>query len=262
MMASMRIDRIKVCLNGGRSRAEHPEVPVTPAELAAAAASAVAAGAEAVHMHPRDQGGRESLAAAHIAAAVLAVRQACPTTPIGVSTGLWITGDDPRSRLEAVMAWSDLAPPSRPDFASVNVSESGFTDLVRTLVSMGIAVEAGIWSIADADALAASGLAEKCTRLLIEVIGASAVAAPAVADEILTRLDVLGVPGPRLLHGEDEATWPLVALAGRLGLPTRIGLEDTITDLRGEPVRDNAELVRLALDGWNSSRARTPGPIA
>jgi uncharacterized protein (DUF849 family) len=46
-----RIERIKACLNGRRSRDEHPGVPVTPAELAAEAAASVPAGAEAVHLH-------------------------------------------------------------------------------------------------------------------------------------------------------------------------------------------------------------------
>ncbi|MGA3154168.1 MAG: hypothetical protein ACLQK8_01395 [Streptosporangiaceae bacterium] len=35
-----RIRRIKACLNGSRSPAAHPAVPVTPAELAAAAGAA------------------------------------------------------------------------------------------------------------------------------------------------------------------------------------------------------------------------------
>jgi uncharacterized protein (DUF849 family) len=87
-----RVERLKVCLNGGRSRADHPAVPLSPAELAASAEAAVAAGAEAVHVHPRNADGIESLAAAEIGAAVAAIRQACPGIAVGVSTGLWITG--------------------------------------------------------------------------------------------------------------------------------------------------------------------------
>jgi len=44
---STRIERMKVCLNGGRGRADHPAVPLTPAELAA---SAVAGNAELVRL--------------------------------------------------------------------------------------------------------------------------------------------------------------------------------------------------------------------
>jgi len=50
---------IKACLNGGRTRAEHPSVPQTPAELAAEAAAAFRAGAGAIHVHPRDPSGAE-----------------------------------------------------------------------------------------------------------------------------------------------------------------------------------------------------------
>jgi hypothetical protein len=69
------IKRIKVCMNGGRARGEYPAVPVTAGELATAAAAAVAAGAEAVHLHPRDGGGAESLRVEDVAAAVTAVRR-------------------------------------------------------------------------------------------------------------------------------------------------------------------------------------------
>ena len=52
---------IKACLNGGTSRAEHPSVPQTPGELAAEAVAAVRAGAGAVHLHPRDPSGAQTL---------------------------------------------------------------------------------------------------------------------------------------------------------------------------------------------------------
>ena len=52
---------VKACLNGGRTRAEHPAVPLTPAELAADAVAVRQAGAFAVHVHPRDPHGKETL---------------------------------------------------------------------------------------------------------------------------------------------------------------------------------------------------------
>jgi uncharacterized protein (DUF849 family) len=39
-----------------------------------------------------------------------------------------------------------------------------------------------------------------------------------------------------------------VAQAAREGLPTRIGLEDTLAGPDGEPVSGNTELVRCALE--------------
>jgi uncharacterized protein (DUF849 family) len=228
--------RIKVCLNGGRTGAG---IPVTPEELAESAMASVAAGAEAVHMHPRGPDGRESLAAADIGAAVTAVRAA--GVPIGVSTGLWITGSAPE-RLRLVRGWADLR--DRPDFASVNVSEDGYPELCAALRGLGIAVEAGVWSPAEADR------AGDVERVLVEIIGGTAADAVPAADAILARLD--GTV-PILLHGEEDACWPLVAHAGRLGLPTRIGLEDTLRDAGGDPARSNADLVREALRIWSDA---------
>ena len=42
--------------------------------------------------------------------------------------------------------------------------------------------------------------------------------------------------------------------AGAVGLPTRIGLEDTTTGPAGQPVTGNAELTRLALAAWTAAR--------
>jgi uncharacterized protein (DUF849 family) len=252
-----RIERMKACLNGGRRRDEHPQVPISPAELARAAEGATAAGAEALHLHPRDASGRESLAAADVGATVAAVRTACPGTEIGVSTGLWITGGDLHARHAAVAGWTALQGPRRPDFASVNVSEAGWAELAGTLSSAGIATEAGVWSAADARALAAFRPAVPLLRILVEIIGEPADQAASRADEILRVLDATGAPEPRLLHGEEESCWPLIAHAGVLGLAGRIGLEDTVAGPAGQAVTGNAELVRLALAAWRS--AAPPG---
>ncbi|WP_244295154.1 3-keto-5-aminohexanoate cleavage protein [Micromonospora orduensis] len=70
----------------------HQAVPVTPAELAADAARCAALGVAAVHVHPRDAAGVESLRPAVIADALTAIRTARPGLPVGVSTGAWIPG--------------------------------------------------------------------------------------------------------------------------------------------------------------------------
>src|SRR5688572_2597966 len=123
------ISRIKACLNGGRRPDEHPAVPITADELAAAGIEAVAAGAEALHLHPRDRAGVETLEPDDISAAVVAVRRVCPGVAVGVSTGLWISGGDVARRLATVARWADLPATARPDFASVNVGEDGFAAL-------------------------------------------------------------------------------------------------------------------------------------
>jgi uncharacterized protein (DUF849 family) len=252
MTMSDRVRRIKACLNGRRTPADHPAVPITPDQLAAAAAGAVRAGAEAVHLHPRGADSKESLRAADVGAAVGAVRAVCTDTPIGVTTGLWATAD-PWTRRDEVMDWADLKPEQRPDFASVNISEDGWQDLVIVLADAGIAAEAGVWSVADAEAAAGFTPPNGWLRILVEIANATAETARMRADEILEFLYAARVSAPVLLHGEDESCWPLLAHAGRLGLATRIGLEDILAGPDGRDVPDNADLVRLALVEWTAA---------
>jgi len=248
-----RISRIKACLNGRRTPADHPAVPVTPPQLAAAAAGAVGAGAEAVHLHPRAANGRESLVAADVGAAVAAVRAACPGTPVGVTTGLW-AADDAATRHQQVAAWRQLSPQERPDFASVNLSEAGWQDLVTLLAGLEIGAEAGVWSVADAIALTgtapADGSRPGWLRIMVEISGVSAAEAAPRADEIVAQLSSGGADAPVLLHGADDSCWPLITHAGRLGLATRVGLEDVLAGPDGREVSGNADLVGLGLDRW------------
>ena len=123
----------------------------------------VAAGAGAVHLHPRDSSGVETLEPDSVLAAVAAVRAAIPA-PIGVTTGLWAVGGDAGRRMSLVGRWVG---PDRPDFASVNLSEPGAAELAALLASLGISVEAGIWTPDDADRLAGT-FGGEVLRILVE----------------------------------------------------------------------------------------------
>ncbi|AEN14312.1 MULTISPECIES: 3-keto-5-aminohexanoate cleavage protein [unclassified Streptomyces] len=243
----MRHDRepIQACLNGRRTTADHSAVPLTPHQLAAAARSAVAAGAGSVHMHPRDEEGQESLDVLWVERAVRAVRQACPGLPVGVSTGLWMCGGDAAARRDTVLKWATAQ--DRPDFASVNLSEAGFEDLAEILTEMNVGVEAGVWSERDAHTLLGGSHGDSCIRVLVELIDLPPAEALHRADRILDLLRRAGSAPPVLLHGEGVSTWPVLDKALALGLETRIGLEDTLTDPDGDPVADNDALIRLAL---------------
>ncbi len=244
---------VKACINGSRRRGDHPALPTTPDAMAREAAAAVRAGALAVHLHARDASGTESLAAADVGACVAAVRRAVPGVPVGVSTGLWIHGGDADARAADVAAWSVLDRAVRPDFASVNLSEPGASHLWDVLAGLGVGVEPGVWSPADADRLAAMLAAAPARpgavpRVLLEVVAAPAGKEVALAGELLGAARRRLPPDlPLLLHGEDDGAWPVLALAAREGVQTRIGLEDVLTGPTGEPVAGTAELVRAAL---------------
>src|SRR5262249_32178843 len=109
--------RIKACLNGDRAPGEHHALPLTPDQFASDALACAREGVFAVHVHPRDADGAESLDARVVGDAVRALRAAVPTLAVGVSTGAWIQ-PDVAARVAAIGSWD---PAALPDFASVNV---------------------------------------------------------------------------------------------------------------------------------------------
>jgi uncharacterized protein (DUF849 family) len=229
---------LQACLNGNRTKAEHPAVPVSVEELAQDAAACVAAGARAIHLHPRDREGQERLEAEVVDAVVVKVRDAC-RVPVGVTTGAWIEPDLER-RLELVRDWR------APDYSSVNLSEPGATEIMRALIEAGVGIEAGVWTVEDAERLAASGLGGRVTRILVEPVEVPVAGAVELVEDIHRALDRLGLRAPRLQHGDGEATWVLLIDSIHRRLDTRIGLEDTLRAPDGKRADDNESLVRAA----------------
>jgi uncharacterized protein (DUF849 family) len=231
---------LQACLNGRRRRDEHPAVPVTPDELAADAARAVGAGAAEIHVHPRaPEGDRDTVAPGQVAAAVRAIRAACPGVPLGLTTGLWTTGGDAELRHAHVEAWEEL-----PDYASVNLFEPGSAELCTLLERRGVGIEAGVWRLDDARVLLGRGLSP--LRVLVETSDGGAedpVAAAAEIDELLVGG---GVTAPQLHHGAEADAWTVLEAAIARGRDVRIGLEDTTAMPDGSPARDNAQLVAEA----------------
>jgi uncharacterized protein (DUF849 family) len=235
-MASMTY--VKACINGARTPDQHPNLPVSPEQLAAEALAAHQAGAKAVHMHPKTPDGIDSLEPSAVDAAVSAVRHAVPGLPLGVTTGYWAL-PDAASRLRAVDAWTEL-----PDFASVNWHEPGAEDLAELLLAKGVGVEAGIFDSAAAASWVAADVAAHCMRVMIELQGDGDTA---TADGLLAQVLAAELPVPVLLHGQDESCWPLLEHAGRRGVQTRIGLEDTVRLPDGSSPSGNADLVAAAV---------------
>lgn len=234
---------IQACLNGDTTRDQHPAVPLTPAELAAEARAAQLAGARAVHLHPRDQAGAQTLAAADVLAAVAAVR-AATGLPVGVTTGIWTVDGDAARRLSLVADWSG---PDVPDYASINMNEPGTGPLADLLTSLGIDIEAGVWTPDDARLLAASGWGDRVLRVLIEVEDRTPADAVATAAACAAELVRGGITARQLHHGYELATYDVIRAAAAMGADVRIGLEDTTVLPDGSAAAGNADLVEAAV---------------
>ena len=231
---------LQACLNGGRSKLEHPAIPVSPDELARDAVAVRAAGAGSLHLHPRDADGAETLAPDDVARCLDAVRDAVPGMPVGAGTGAWIAPGG-RARLALIERWTVL-----PDHASVNLNEADCADAIRLLLDRGVGVEAGVWNRTDAERLVALPDAPRCLRVLVEMTDDDPDAALAECAATLAVLEAAPWRLPVLLHGEGGSAWAMVREAARRGLDTRTGFEDGLTLPDGSVAASNATLVAAA----------------
>jgi uncharacterized protein (DUF849 family) len=231
---------LQACLNGDRTADEHPVVPRTPDELAAEGLAAVEAGAKVLHLHPYDAAGEETLAAEPCAAALRAVRAACPGIPISLSTSERIE-PDPGGRLELVASWTEL-----PELVTANQDERGILELGEHLIGRGVGIEAGLLGLEAAEAFVAAGIADRCTRVLIEPLDADPGAAVAHAAAMEQVLADAAIGLEQVHHGEGVATWHVMARAVSRGHGIRVGIEDTTVLADGSRPAGNGELVRAA----------------
>lgn len=233
---------VQCALNGSYTRDDHPDVPVTLEQLVADAVACQRAGAASVHLHPRRPAdGRESLVADSHDAVVAAVRAACPGLEISCSTQEDIDLGSAPDRVAAIGAWG-----TPPDVVSLNLVERGSVELGAALVDRAIGIEAGIFTLADAETLLAAPWAGQVHRVLVEVVYEhDDEAAVALAREIDARVAVLG--RPRLWHGDARASWAVVDAGLAAGKDVRVGLEDTLIGRDGGPAPANAAQVADAV---------------
>jgi uncharacterized protein (DUF849 family) len=232
---------IQAAINGRRSKADHPGIPVTTDSIVRDAVESVAAGAEAIHFHVRDHSGTESLQPEYVAEQVAAIKQALPGIPVGISTGQWIE-PNPERRAMLISQWDVL-----PDFVSLNFSEQGLDVMPGILMKKNIGIEAGVSSRDDAKRLLDLGFAKNCFRLLIEPDEQDLNKAVKTTESIERLLLPVFDPSQILLHGLESTAWRLFHLALIRNYSSRIGFEDTLYLGSGQMAVSNAKLIENAV---------------
>lgn len=234
---------IKAAVNGGRTQAENPAVPITTAEIVVDALRALDAGAAVIHAHARTADGGQTIAPAAVAELVRAIHAARPTAIVGTTTGLW-TCSGHAERMELVAAWPADA---LPDFASVAFCEEGAAEAAELVVARGMVLESAVWSMDDVPALLASPTLHDNVRILIEPEDEDVDVAIEHTRRMAAAIREAGVTAPLLYHGDDASAWPLVRLALLDGAQVRVGFEDMIDLPDGTPAADTADMVRATL---------------
>lgn len=223
-------------------------MPVSIEELLADLRDCFLAGATGAHLHVRDETGAETLDPAVVNQTCRQVRAVAAdvgvTAEIGLTTGEWIVPDLPR-RLSMIREWEEV------DCATVNLSEKGFERVMDVMLGAGIGIDVGLWAPAELDILLASGFLQHAQRISIELAPGEPYflggAPSAVAQQVNNALDAAGSTCPRLTHGMNGWTWPLVGDAFRRGHDTRVGFEDSVLLPDGSQAQNNAQLVRAAI---------------
>ncbi|MGE3872380.1 MAG: 3-keto-5-aminohexanoate cleavage protein [Parvibaculaceae bacterium] len=232
---------LQACLNGARTRQDHPKMPLSPEELARDAAEVAAAGVAELHVHPRGPDGAETLDPGATAAALMAIRAKVPGVPVGVSTREGIRTDRSRG-FDQMEAWRVL-----PDYVSVNLSEADAPEIVALMRAKGIGVEAGLATVADARRFVTLPMVKDCLRVLVEIDFENDVTeAAALADDIMRVLADHHVALPLLLHGFDASVWPLYRKSRALDIDARLGFEDGIHLPDGGIAADNRDIIAAA----------------
>lgn len=242
---------IAVAPNGARkTKADHPQLPLTPAEIAQCAADCLDAGASMLHLHVRDEAGRHSLAPDDYRAAIAAIR-----ARVGAEMLLQVTTESGGryGSAEQIAAMDSLA----PDALSVAVrelfgapeTEEHAAGFLRRLAARAALVQYIVYSPADvrrAVALHAAGVIPQRRPHALLVLGSYAERRSGRPTELLPALAELpeGWRWSACAFGGQELH--CVSAAALLGGGVRVGFENNLHRIDGTVAADNAALVRAA----------------
>ena len=244
---------ITVAPTGAESvKAEVPALPVTLDELVATARECEALGASVIHVHIRDGEARPTLDLGRLRETVAALREQTRLV-IQLSTGGAVT-DPEADRLRVLEAGPEMASCT---MGTVNFGDDVFLNRWEFIVELhtrmrdaGIVPEYEIFDLGQLTAL----------RRLLDKYG------PPAGGHVHVDL-VMGVPGGMPGNAEalvaclrdlpDGSTFSATGI-GRSTIPVllaslsagghlRVGMEDTVTYAKGQPVESNMQLVARAV---------------
>ncbi|MQA24868.1 MAG: 3-keto-5-aminohexanoate cleavage protein [Micromonosporaceae bacterium] len=247
---------ITVAPTGAESRkADVPVLPVTLEELAGTAEECEALGASVIHVHIRDDRAEPTLDLGRLRDTVAAVR-AETRLIVQLSTGGAVT--DPESdRLRVLDAQPDMASCT---MGSVNFGEDVFLNRWEFIVALHTRMQerqvvpeyeifdlGHLWSLArllDQHGLPHSG------HVHVDFVtgvpgGMPGTAETVVAAKQLAR-EVLPADATFSATGVGRTTLPVMLTSLAAGGHLRVGMEDTLTYAKGQPVESNMQLVARA----------------
>jgi uncharacterized protein (DUF849 family) len=230
------------------AKVDAPTLPVTLDELVDTGRSCEAAGAGLIHVHLRDDDARPTLDPGRLRAAVDALREQT-TLVVQLSTGGAVT--DPYDARLAVLD-------AEPDSCSLTCGTVNFgadvflnpwpfmVELYQRTQAMEIVPEFELFDLGHVTSL--HRLLDTCGEpyggqvhcdLVMGVPGGM----PGTAAALVAAVAALPAGASWSATGVGRTSLPVALAALSAGGHLRVGMEDTLTYAKGEPVRDNAQLV-------------------
>lgn len=240
---------VAVAPNGARkTRADHPELPVSPDQIARTAASCREAGAAMIHLHVRDRDGGHTLDVDAYRAAIAAVRGAVGDGLIVQATSEAVGIYGPAEQMAMVRAL-------RPEAVSLAIrelcpdagSEREAAEFFAFLATERIAPQFILYSAEEVERFAdlrRRGVVPGDRAFVLYVLGrysAGQVSSPADLLPFLAAGDGMAADWSICAFGRRECACVLTAAA--LGGHVRVGFENNLYMADGAVARDNAALV-------------------
>ena len=228
-----------------------PGLPVTLDELVATAKECEAAGAAVVHVHLRDADGNSSLDPAALREAVRALRDSTDLV-VQLSTGGAVT--DPEDARLAVLD-------ARPDAASLTCGTVNFGDdvflnrpafieaLYTRMQELGVVPEFECFEpghLATVERLVERHGPPHGGHVHVDLVMGVPGGMPGTAAMLAARVAALPEGATFSATGVGRTTLPVMLAALAHGGHLRVGMEDTLTFAKGQPVADNRQLVERA----------------
>ena len=249
---------------------QHPDLPITPEQIATAAIEAAKAGAAIAHIHVRDpETGAPSMALEHYREVVERIRASETDLIINLTTGpggRFVPSDDdpkvaapgstlvrPERRVEHVLAL-------RPEICSLDLNTMWFGSAVvintpknarimaEAIRAAGVMPELEVFDSGDlqlAHQLLADGVLARPP--LFQVVLGIRNGFPATPETLLYAKSLLPADAMWAAMGIGRMEFPIVAQACLLGGHVRVGLEDNLYLSKGVLAPSNAALVERAV---------------
>jgi len=255
-MTDLPADRLLVTVaptGAETAKADCPQLPTTPEELAATAVECEAAGAAMIHIHVRDHDHQPTLDQALLKEWVAAVREST-TLVVQLSTGGSVH-DPLEERLKVLDA--------EPDSCSLTMGTTNFGDdvflnpwpfvaeLYQLAQDRGVAPEFELFDLGHVHALGrllATYGAPAGGRVHCDFVMGVPGGMPGTAAALVAGVQALpdGVTSWSAT-GIGRSTLPVAMASLSMGGHLRVGMEDVLTIARGVPVESNAQLVARAV---------------